>query len=170
MKILYLTPAALALLLSGCAGMKSEFDCNATASNGCMTMDEANNKARSATERSEVTKQPSLPRLAASGSQPLTRTVSFAVKTPAGVSDSVASPASSRASGNTATGSRIVPDGDSTRQKSRRVTQEPVRLQATTARMWIAAWTDEQDVWHQPSLVAFEVTPSRWLHQQGDKG
>ncbi|ENC47482.1 type IV conjugative transfer system lipo family protein [Escherichia coli P0299917.3] len=48
--------------------------------------------------------------------------------------------------------------------------QEPVRLQATTARMWIAAWTDEQDVWHQPSLVAFEVTPSHWLHQQGDKG
>lgn len=63
MKILYLTPVALALLLSGCAGMKSEFDCNATASNSCMTMDEANNKARSATERSEVTKQSSLPAL-----------------------------------------------------------------------------------------------------------
>lgn len=71
MNILYLTPVALALLLSGCAGMKSEFDCSATASNSCMTMDEANNKARSATERSEATKQPSLPRLAASGSQPL---------------------------------------------------------------------------------------------------
>ena len=162
MKILYLTPVALALLLSGCAGMKSEFDCNATASNSCMTMDEANNKARSATERSEVTKQSSLPRLAASGSQPLTRTVPFAVKTPAGAPDSVASPVSSRTSGNSATGSRIVTDGDAA--------QEPVRLQATTARMWIAAWTDEQDVWHQPSLVAFEVTPSRWLHQQGDKG
>uniref|UniRef100_UPI00092D6B13 type IV conjugative transfer system lipoprotein TraV n=1 Tax=Escherichia coli TaxID=562 RepID=UPI00092D6B13 len=139
MNILYLTPVALALLLSGCAGMKSEFDCNAIASNSCMTMDEANNKARSATERSEATKQPSLPRLADSGSQPLTRTVPFAVKTPAGVPDSVALPASSRASGNTATGSRIVPDGDSTRQKSRRAAQEPVRLQATTARMWIAA-------------------------------
>ncbi|HHI2874215.1 TPA: type IV conjugative transfer system lipoprotein TraV, partial [Escherichia coli] len=78
-----------ALLLSGCAGMKSEFDCNATASNSCMTMDEANNKARSATERSEATKQMPLPRLAASASQPLTRTVSFAVRTPAGVPDSV---------------------------------------------------------------------------------
>ncbi|ELX8243937.1 TraV family lipoprotein, partial [Escherichia coli] len=54
-----------ALLLSGCAGMKSEFDCNATASNSCMTMDEANNKARSASERSEAIKQISLPRLAA---------------------------------------------------------------------------------------------------------
>ncbi|HAY0608556.1 TPA: type IV conjugative transfer system lipoprotein TraV, partial [Escherichia coli] len=114
MKILYLTPVALALLLSGCAGMKSEFDCNATASNSCMTMDEANNKARSATERSEATKPSSLPRLAASGSQPLTRTVPFAVKTPAGAPDSVASPVSSRTSGNTATGSRIVTDGDST--------------------------------------------------------
>lgn len=168
-RYLLLTAGAV-LLLSGCAGMKSEFDCNATASNSCMTMDEANNKARSATERSEVTKHPPLPHLAASGSQPLTRTVPFAVKTPAGVPDSVVSPASFRASGNTATGRHIVPDGDNTRLNPRGTVQDPVRLQATTARMWIAAWIDEQDVWHQPSLVAFEVAPSRWLHQQGDKG
>lgn len=159
--------AGSVLLLSGCAGMKSEFDCNATASNSCMTMDEANNKARSTTERSDAIKQISLPRLAGSGSQPLTSPLPFAVKTPAEISDSVISPASSPASGKAATESRIIPDRGSVRPEFRRATPEPVRLQATTARMWIAAWTDEQDVWHQPSLVAFEVTPSRWLHQQG---
>ncbi len=34
-------------LLSGCAGMKSSFDCNATAQDSCMTMEEANKKAQS---------------------------------------------------------------------------------------------------------------------------
>ncbi|EBF0938610.1 TraV family lipoprotein, partial [Salmonella enterica] len=38
------------LLLSGCTGMKSEFDCTETAQNGCLTMDEANNRARMKTE------------------------------------------------------------------------------------------------------------------------
>lgn len=36
-----------ACLLSGCAGMKSSFDCNAVAQDSCMTMEEANKKAQS---------------------------------------------------------------------------------------------------------------------------
>lgn len=35
-----------ACLLSGCAGMKSSFDCNAVAQDSCMTMEEANKKAQ----------------------------------------------------------------------------------------------------------------------------
>lgn len=50
MKPALLMLVAGGLMLTGCAGMKSEFDCNDTASNGCMTMDEANNKARTMTE------------------------------------------------------------------------------------------------------------------------
>lgn len=166
MKILYLTPVALALLLSGCAGMKSEFDCDATASNSCMTMDEANNKARSVTENNTFRQQDTktLPPLAESRVQQPGESLPFAVRTPAdktAVSVQPAYQASLSEKPEAVTNSRPV---------TFPVSQDPVRLQATIARMWIAAWTDEQDIWHQPSLVAFEVTPSRWLHQQGDKG
>lgn len=166
MKILYLTPVALALLLSGCAGMKSEFDCDATASNSCMTMDEANNKARSVTENNTFRLQntKTLPPLAESRVQQPGESLPFAVRTPADkttVSVQPAYQASLSEKTEAVTNSRPV---------TFPVSQNPVRLQATIARMWIAAWTDEQDIWHQPSLVAFEVTPSRWLHQQGDKG
>ena len=34
------------LLLSGCAGVKSSFDCDATTSDTCMTMTKANQLAR----------------------------------------------------------------------------------------------------------------------------
>lgn len=33
-------------LLTGCAGAKSDFECNATSSDSCMTIDAANNMAR----------------------------------------------------------------------------------------------------------------------------
>lgn len=35
------------LLLSGCAGTSTEFECNATTSDTCMTMEQANEKAKS---------------------------------------------------------------------------------------------------------------------------
>ena len=38
--------AGSALLLSGCAGVKSSFDCDATTSDTCMTMTKANQLAR----------------------------------------------------------------------------------------------------------------------------
>ena len=41
---------AAALLLGGCAGTASEFECNATTSDRCMTMEQANDMARSKTE------------------------------------------------------------------------------------------------------------------------
>lgn len=34
------------LLLSGCAGTSTEFECNATTSDTCMTMEQANEKAK----------------------------------------------------------------------------------------------------------------------------
>lgn len=34
------------LLLSGCAGTNTEFECNATTSDTCMTMEQANEKAK----------------------------------------------------------------------------------------------------------------------------
>lgn len=46
MKIITFLLAGSALLLSGCAGVKSSFDCDATTSDTCMTMTKANQLAR----------------------------------------------------------------------------------------------------------------------------
>ncbi|EBA1842055.1 type IV conjugative transfer system lipoprotein TraV [Salmonella enterica] len=46
MKKITLLLAGSALLLSGCAGVKSSFDCDATTSDTCMTMTKANQLAR----------------------------------------------------------------------------------------------------------------------------
>lgn len=45
--VLYLLVAAL--LLTGCAGVSGDFECNATTSDSCMTMEQANQKARQRT-------------------------------------------------------------------------------------------------------------------------
>lgn len=52
------------VLLTGCAGAKSDFECNATSSDNCMTIDAANNmarqKAKSATVKPGVALLPAL--------------------------------------------------------------------------------------------------------------
>lgn len=53
------------LLLSGCAGTSTEFECNATTSDTCMTMEQANEKAKELEQSSEAKPvAASLPRLA----------------------------------------------------------------------------------------------------------
>ncbi|EFN6235125.1 type IV conjugative transfer system lipoprotein TraV [Escherichia coli] len=162
------------LILTGCAGMKSEFDCNDTASNGCMTMDEANNKARTMTENQKgkaAEGRRTLPPLAAvpvvkeratsAGVLPVTKPVAAAV-TPGATPrnpfrESVAGAGRVAV---TSGGAQVSPAWSDIGMA------RPVRLPSTTARMWIAAWVDEQAVWHQPSVVSFEVEPARWQHQE----
>ncbi len=49
-----LIPLGSALLLTGCAGTETEFQCNATTSDTCMTMEQANEKAKLKEERSDA--------------------------------------------------------------------------------------------------------------------
>ena len=177
MKPAVLMVLAGGLILTGCTGMKSDFDCNATAGNSCMTMDEANNKARAMTESQKgkaAAHRRILPPLAAvpvvkenataAGVTAVTKTTAATV-TPGTMSRN---PFRGHAAG---TG-RVVDASGGSRGSSAWSDigmTRPVRLPSTTARMWIAAWTDEQAVWHQPSVVSFEVEPARWLHQ-GVKG
>ncbi|WP_045449993.1 type IV conjugative transfer system lipoprotein TraV [Citrobacter sp. S-77] len=174
MKPALLMVLASGLILTGCAGMKSEFDCNATASNGCMTMDEANNKARAMTENQKGKKtegRRTLPPLAAvpvvkenattAGVSSVTKPVAATV-TPGATSRN---PSRGNVAGTglvavTSAGAQVSPAWSDIGMA------RPVRLPSTTARMWIAAWIDEQAVWHQPSVVSFEVKPARWQHQE----
>lgn len=45
-ELMLLIPLGSALLLTGCAGTETEFQCNATTSDTCMTMEQANEKAK----------------------------------------------------------------------------------------------------------------------------
>ncbi len=65
------------VLLTGCAGAKSDFECNATSSDSCMTIDAANNMARQKAKEAAVKPgATSLPALVKPGNAgvPLTRT------------------------------------------------------------------------------------------------
>ncbi|EWE66158.1 type IV conjugative transfer system lipoprotein TraV [Klebsiella pneumoniae] len=64
-ELMLLIPLGSALLLTGCAGTETEFQCNATTSDTCMTMEQANEKAKLKEERSDAKPAAAgLPRLA----------------------------------------------------------------------------------------------------------
>nr|WP_164058114.1 type IV conjugative transfer system lipoprotein TraV [Serratia marcescens] len=172
MKSLFLFPAlGGVLLMAGCAGVSSEFGCNATTSDSCMTMEQANEKAKSLEEGSEAKPAAAaLPRLAdgdfaavgrdtgpvpvSAGSTsrllPRQGTVSPARALPA--YPAIAAPAAIVTTASTCTLPRCAGVG-STR---------PARQAEQTAQLWIAPWIDSQDVYHQPGKVLFVVKPAVW--------
>lgn len=158
-------------LLSGCAGMKSSFDCNATAQDSCMTMEEANKKAQSQSlsapgAKKSVPAQPEAVRLPAqvrnteTGSPAGTltprpapvMTTAQIVKTGTAVSPQ---PVTGRTSG----------AGSVSALNDTGITQA-VYQPAPTARVWIAGWIDEHDNFYQPSVVSFVVKRGQWAEYQ----
>ncbi|WP_242935589.1 TraV family lipoprotein [Edwardsiella tarda] len=169
--------------------MNSDFPCNDTVKDRCLTMDEANNLAR---ERTEVSSSSSVP---ASGAGRVALPPLAAVITPPAVAHPVSQPAPTavgRPTAKTSATSLTVapplteaPSSPPLAPMTATVLSPavvngqawqdvgmaaPVRQQATTTRLWVAAWIDEQQVWHQPTLVSFEVTPSHWVVQGGQPG
>lgn len=128
------------LILSGCAGTASDFECNATTSDTCMTIEQANEKAKRLEESSAVKPDVvALPRLAegnfrtASPPQaPVIRAVTY----------------------------QPLPVPTPTREMI--VDPRPLRDGEKTAGLWIAPYIDTQDVYHQPTRVFFVVKPSVW--------
>jgi conjugal transfer pilus assembly protein TraV len=171
-KIMPITLALAGLLtLSGCAGTASDFECNATTSDTCLTIEQANEKAKRLEEASAVKPgAASLPRLA----EGHFRTTSAQSLTPP------AAPATTTASRNTPltgtqpalrqaahpTGERRVtsPSAVLSPQPTREmiVDPRPLRVGEKTAGLWIAPYIDTQDVYHQPTRVFFVVKPSAW--------
>lgn len=156
------------LLLSGCAGTNTEFECNATTSDTCMTMEQANEKANEKAKKLEQTSEAkpvaaSLPRLAERNFRTMpVRTVTAA--TPSGSRPAMTALPEQKllAPRPLFTAAReaktIVPVSSVTPVTLPR----PLRTGEQTAALWIAPYIDNQDVYHQPSSVFFVIKPSAW--------
>jgi len=164
--------ALLCSALAGCAGMNSDFDCNQTATDKCLTTAEANKLAAQGKSIQDIgnevkAKKPAgetLPALR--NSAPVvnpSRPVSVAAT---GVSTSaplVPRPASISMLGKTTPSvSRpltvtppLKPNTDAGHVTAQRIPDDVQRL-------WIAPWVDTDDNFHQPAVVEFVKSKSRW--------
>ncbi|HBS5458284.1 TPA: type IV conjugative transfer system lipoprotein TraV [Klebsiella pneumoniae] len=138
-KISLFIPLLGTLLLSGCAGTNTEFECNATTSDTCMTMEQANEKAKKLEQSSEAKPvAASLPRLAEGNFRTMpVQTVT--ATTPSGSRPAVTA-----------------------HPEQKLLAPRPLRTGEQTAALWIAPYIDNQDVYHQPSSVFFVIKPSAW--------
>lgn len=177
-ELMLLIPLGSALLLTGCAGTETEFECNATTSDTCMTMEQANEKAK-AREESAAAKPVAagLPRLAdgsfrtvspvssplpprlvlsATGAPSSTARATVPVRmlsTPPAHQVNDAKPSYTAPISQMIFGSPVTPPGDYPR---------PLRKGEQVASLWVAPYIDSDDVYHQPATVLFVVTPSAW--------
>lgn len=179
-----------ALVLSGCAGTASDFECDATTSDTCMTMEQANEKAKKREESSQVKPAAmSLPRLAdghfrtapqpgiplppahppvvSTAGIPLPPAHPPAVST-AGIPQTPAYPAGASPTGVSGTSRPFLQTAAPVSvvtplsAASRAVPPRPLRLGEETAALWIAPYIDSLDIYHQPSNVFFVVKPAGW--------
>lgn len=193
MKIITLLLAGCALLLTGCAGVKSSFDCGATTSDICMTMTKANQLARDKAAKQAgkpaASGLPSLVNLPATSAEAVPSAPRSVVSAPSGVRITSDKPAVS-------TGT---PTGISTNAAASTLTPRPVAVTPVTAvsrtnvsvvtpapscknvrcdnpgsvhpqrshdqitTVWIAPWVDRDNAFHQPGRVSFVVSPADWV-------
>lgn len=150
------------LMLSACAGTASDFECNATTSDTCMTIEQANEKAKRLEESAVKPDAAALPRLAegnfrTASAQPLTPPP---VPAPSGGSHFVANPFARPADVKPASQAAPVVAPQPTHESI--VDPRPLHVGEKTAGLWIAPYVDTQDVYHQPGRVFFVVKPSAW--------
>lgn len=160
------------LTLSGCAGTSSDFECNATTSDTCITIEQANEKAKRLEEGSDAKPDvAALPRLAegnfrTASAQPLvTPTAAISTIATASMSTPRQSAPFTRSVPVTtlpATTASYQPLPVSVSTHDVIVDPRPLRVGEKTAGLWIAPYIDTQDVYHQPTRVFFVVKPSAW--------
>lgn len=166
--------ALLCSALTGCAGLNSDFDCNKTATDQCLTTSEANKLAAQGKNLDDLTaekntKKPAgetLPALrntapavnpwrpvsaAATGTSPSKTIAPRPLATaPAGSAGAVVTPL-------VTTGHVTPPTPVNTAGRV------PVqRIPDATQRLWIAPWVDTDDNFHQPAVVEFVKNKSHW--------
>lgn len=160
--------ALLCSALTGCAGLNSDFDCNKTATDQCLTTGEANKLAAQGKSLDDLTaeknaKKPAgetLPALR--NSAPVVnpfRPVSVAATGTSAAKPLITAPAKTSGSLVTplATTSHVTPAPVNTAGRV------PVqRIPDATQRLWIAPWVDTDDNFHQPAVVEFVKNKSHW--------
>lgn len=171
MKHLLLLPLVCgALLLTGCAGVSGDLECNATTSDRCMTMGQANQKARQLA--GDVSGKPAAAALPALVNPPQQASATTPVKPsplparPAAVSTAHpvttvlvrSAPVSKSFVTAAASGLSSCPTGrcDSPGQVRAQRSAEAI------AHVWVAPWVDTNDVFHQPGRVSFVVNDAQW--------
>ncbi|WP_050871301.1 type IV conjugative transfer system lipoprotein TraV [Enterobacter hormaechei] len=130
-------------LLSGCAGMNTDFDCQSLAHDRCLSMEDANQIARHVPVEASMKGENSIP---AFSDIPSSKPSSSNPDVLAGTG--VYSPRGSDA---------VMASNTQTRAKL------PGRAGPVVARLRIAAWVDEEDVYHAPSVVSFVAVPDHWM-------
>ncbi|WP_314723326.1 type IV conjugative transfer system lipoprotein TraV [Rahnella variigena] len=171
MKRLLLLPlVGGALLLTGCAGVSGDLECNATTSDRCMTMGQANQKARQLA--GDVSGKPAAAALPALVNPPPQASATPPVKPsplparPAAVSTAHqvttvsvhSAPVTKPFVTAAASGLSSCPTGrcDSPGQVRAQRSAEAI------AHVWVAPWVDTDDVFHQPGRVSFVVNDAQW--------
>lgn len=163
--------ALLCAALTGCAGMNSDFDCNKTATDQCLSMSEASHLASKGKSLDDLTAQkeagpkPAAEALATPGNvKPAVnpyRPVSAATLAPrpvSGLTPGAGTLRSSTAPVRTSAPATPVVPGDYSGPGQ----VDARRIPDATQRLWIAPWVDEQDSFHQPAVVEFVKQKSRW--------
>jgi conjugal transfer pilus assembly protein TraV len=184
--ILFLTMSS-ALLLTGCAGTASDFECNATTSDTCMTMEQANEQAKAQEENASAKPAAAgLPRLADGNfrtsspnsyplpPQPDLTRVKVAADRQRAQAAALNNPTDNNIKAYFETEKRMLslpvvkmslPGVTSTFTSSATIPgnyPRPLRKGEQTASLWVAPYIDSDDVYHQSTTVLFVVTPSAW--------
>ncbi|PKE28119.1 type IV conjugative transfer system protein TraV [Rahnella sp. AA] len=173
MKRLLLLPlVGGALLLTGCAGVSGDLECNATTSDRCMTMGQANQKARQLS--GDVAGKPAAAALPALVNPPPLASVtpsanSYALPARPVVASAVrpATPAPMRPTplSRPLVTPSVTPLSLPSCPTGRCDSPGQVRAQRSAegiAHVWIAPWVDTDDVFHQPGRVSFVVNDAKW--------
>ncbi|MDZ7324886.1 type IV conjugative transfer system lipoprotein TraV [Kosakonia sacchari] len=157
MKILILPAITGVLMLTGCAGVKSDFDCEATTSDRCMTMSQANQLARDKTG-SDAPGKPAAGATLSPAELPHTVPVvsshnvpaqSVPTTTPPAIKSAASAPVYSALSNGRATSSAG--------------TVRAQRAGEQIATVWISPWIDSSDAFHQPGRISFVTSGPAWV-------
>ncbi|AMG56180.1 type IV conjugative transfer system lipoprotein TraV [Pantoea agglomerans] len=164
--------ALLCAALTGCAGMNSDFDCNKTATDQCLSMSDASklaSKHKSLDDLSaekEAGPKPAAEALATPGNAKSAinpyRSVSVASLSPRPISGQIANSGDIRASTLPVHSASLSGTSVAAADANGPGHADARRIPDATQRLWIAPWVDEQDSFHQPAVVEFVKQKSRW--------
>lgn len=163
--------ALLCAALTGCAGMNSDFDCNKTTTDQCLSMADASKLAAKGKSLDDLSvEKSSSPKPAGEALATLPnrrpavspdRKVSLAPVAPRPVMNAPA----------VTSGSALRTSFPPVKSATAAITPSDyasagrvnaLRIPDATQRLWIAPWVDEQDSFHQPAVVEFVKQKSRW--------